>query len=345
MQVKANNSGKIVSPISLLGWRLKMGFIPLILLLLWQPMTVYAEETDSLQEAIGLFETEKYAEAKRIFQAIADQDDKNAAAAFYLGRICSYEDDAKLAIEWLKKAVELDEGNSEYHFWLGNAYGQKAQDASIFKAPGLAKKVKKEFEKAVEFDPDNVRARFALMQFYLQAPGIMGGSDKKAHRQAEEIKKRDPAWGHRAFGQIYEHEENYQLAEKEYLASVEENPQNLDSRYALSYFYQETGNFEKAFGTLEKLLEAHPGEINALYQIGRTGALSGQNWERAAECLQRYLQSEPAEGSPSIEWAHYRLGMVYHKAGKEDLAREQYEAALQLSPKFKEAKKALKQLN
>src|SRR5215472_1821896 len=57
------------------------------------------------------------------------------------------------AISACEKAVSLDQNNSEYHLWLGRAYGDKADGTNFFAAAGLAKKVRTEFERAVALDP------------------------------------------------------------------------------------------------------------------------------------------------------------------------------------------------
>ena len=51
------------------------------------------------------------------------------------------------AIEHGERAVELDEKNADYHFELGLLYAEDARDASIFRVPFVAGKVKEEFEK------------------------------------------------------------------------------------------------------------------------------------------------------------------------------------------------------
>jgi cytochrome c-type biogenesis protein CcmH/NrfG len=78
-----------------------------------------------------------------------------------------------------EKAVALEPGNSRYHLWLGRIYGEKADAVSFFSAAGLAKKVRTEFEAAVQLDPKNVDARTDLAEFYLEAPGIVGGGRHK----------------------------------------------------------------------------------------------------------------------------------------------------------------------
>ena len=83
-----------------------------------------------------------------------------------------------------EKAVALAPENSLYHLWLGRIYGEKADRAGFLSAAGLAKKVRTEFERAVELDPKNWEARTDLAEFYIEAPGIVGGGKDKARAQA-----------------------------------------------------------------------------------------------------------------------------------------------------------------
>jgi hypothetical protein len=84
--------------------------------------------------------------------------------------------------------------------------------ASFIKKASLAKRVQTEFEAAVRLSPDNLEARFDLLQDYIMAPGIMGGSKDKAREQAQAIKARNPLQGYIAFGAIYEDEKQYEKA-------------------------------------------------------------------------------------------------------------------------------------
>ena len=49
-----------------------------------------------------------------------------------------------------ERAVKLEPANSSYHLWLGRIYGEKADRTSFFSAAGMAKKVRSEFERAVD---------------------------------------------------------------------------------------------------------------------------------------------------------------------------------------------------
>ena len=80
-----------------------------------------------------------------------------------------------------------------------------------------------------------------------------------------------------------------------------------------------------------------------LYQIGRTASLSGLHLDRGEEALKAYIASPLANG-PAPANAHYRLGMIYEKKGAKDLARREYQLALELNPRLEDAEKALRAL-
>ncbi len=297
------------------------------------------------EDGVHLFENHKYAEAKSSLEAAIREDAKDARAANYLGRILLITGDLDRAVEWMEKAVAIEGQSSECHLWLGRAYGQKAVKASLLKQASLAGKVKKEFERASELDPDNLDARFGLIDFYLQAPGIMGGSVAKAKEQAQEIRKRDALRGYRAAGRVAEYEKEFDKALEEYERAAKEYPQKTEPVFWIGSFYAQRKQYAKAFEVYEKFLEKQPLELTACYQIGRVALLSGERLDRGEECFKLYLQSEPKKDEPPLAWAHYRLGMLYEKKGNRDLAKREYQNALRIDPTHHDAKEALKKLS
>ena len=128
------------------------------------------------------------------------------------------------AIQLLKLAVAKSPRNASAHYHLGEAYGDAAQSAGIFSQASLAGKCRDEFESAVALDPNHLDARSSLLEFYVMAPGIIGGSETKALQQAQEIRKRDSLRGHLAFVQIYE--DRYIEAERVARRVLEPTPMN-----------------------------------------------------------------------------------------------------------------------
>ena len=84
-------------------------------------------------------------------------------------------------------AKNLDPQKSLYHLWLGRVYGEKASRVSFLSAAGIAKKVRVSFERAVELDPKSWEARSDLADFYIEAPGVVGGGKDKARAQADAL--------------------------------------------------------------------------------------------------------------------------------------------------------------
>jgi tetratricopeptide (TPR) repeat protein len=131
------------------------------------------------------------AEARPVLVAAAEASPADADAQYWAGRAWMEEGRSDRADDWLEKATRLDPDNTEYWLWLGRAYGDQTRKASIFRKRGLALKTKGAFEKAVALDGSNLDARSHLVDYHLEAPGIVGGDRAEALRQAEAIRATD----------------------------------------------------------------------------------------------------------------------------------------------------------
>lgn len=296
---------------------------------------------NELEKGIKIFEARKYAEAKEILKSYIENDPKSSIAAFYLGRIYLVENDIEEAIASFERAIKLNESNSDYHLWLARALSLRMQQVSIFKRPVAVKNMKKEFQRAIELNPDNLDARFGLLQFYTFAPGFMGGSKQEANEQAAEIRKRDTAQGCLAAGLIYHSQKQNDLAEQQFLAAINEKPETFQAYYQLAYLYSAREDYDKSFEILNKLVTSYPDEIEALFHFGKIAEISGKNLEQAEAYMKHYLAVEPKEISPSKSDAHYLLGAIFEKKGEKESARSEYEKAIQLNPDNVAAKRAM----
>ena len=137
-----------------------------------------------------------------------------------------------------EKAVALDPNNSRYHLWLGRIYGEKADGSSFFSAASLAGKVRNEFEAAVRLDPNNVDARSDLGEFYLEAPGIVGGGRDKAEAQTQALAALDPAKADYLKGRMAEKKKDLATAEKEYRAAIEASHGSALTWFNLALFFR-----------------------------------------------------------------------------------------------------------
>jgi tetratricopeptide (TPR) repeat protein len=282
---------------------------------------------------------------------------------------------------YAEKAVALDGKNADYHFMLGAIAGRKAETTgNPFSRWGLARKVKREFDTAASLDPRHVRARLALIDFHLEAPGLVGGDKKKAHEYAEEILRIDAARGWLAKARIARKEKQDGQLESFYVKAVEADPQNYAARMALAGYYA-AGSSPKL-----ELVEKHAreavgidagragayGQLAALYAhqqrwkeldailtqaeksvadnlspyffAARNLALKGVELGRAERYLRKYLGQAPEPDAPSHAQAHWRLGNVVEKLGRGEEACREYREAVRLDGKLEEARKDLKRL-
>src|SRR4030042_4873847 len=138
----------------------------------------------NIQEALNYYNNGDFNTAKILLANIIDGNEKNSEVHYYLAHTQFQLKNLDDAIEKCERAVELDNNNADYHATLGQLYGEDAADASIFRLPSLASKLKKEAETALKLNSNHIDARMLLANFYFQAPGIVGGSYDKAIEQA-----------------------------------------------------------------------------------------------------------------------------------------------------------------
>jgi tetratricopeptide (TPR) repeat protein len=248
------------------------------------------------------------------------------------------------AVELFTKAIAAQPNDAQAHYLLGRTYGEMAQQASMFKQVSLAKQTRTEFERAVELDPNLLDARMGLISFYLLAPGFMGGGEDKAVAQAAEIKKRDALEGHRAYARVYMHAKKTDLARKEFVDAVREQPTSARAHYLLGGFLMNEKNWPGSLHEMEMALKLDPAFMPAYFRIGQYAVRSGTIYPRGEESLRKYLGYKPAENEPSLAAAWYWLGQLQEKQGKKAEARQSYLNAQKLAPGDTDIQAALKKL-
>lgn len=276
--------------------------------------------------------------ASPLFAATAA--DHAAAANAALAR----RDDARAA-ELFEKAIALEPGNPRYHFLLGSAYGRMARNANVFKQASLATKTKAAFERAVQLDPRYTEAHFALIQYYLLAPAIMGGGDDKALAQAATIKKYDLLAGHRAYARVYNHHKKHELARKEMMEAVRALPRSAAAHYYLGNAYMSEQNWTAAQHEYATTLKLDPSFMPVYFRLGYLAARSGKDHARGEESLRKYLTHVPGDDEPSLAAAWYWLGKIQESQGRRSDARTSYLNAQKLAPDDKDIAAAVKRVS
>jgi tetratricopeptide (TPR) repeat protein len=242
-------------------------------------------------------------------------------------------------------AVSLDPNNSNYHLWLGRTYGEKADKANFMSAAGLAKKARAEFETAVQLDPRNVAAITDLAEFYLEAPGIVGGGRDKAEVEARSLQMLDPAKADWVHARIAEKKKDLSAAEKQYRAAIQDSHGAASAWLNLGLFYKHSSRFDDMQAALHSVLAAPVDRLDALFDAAEILAHTNRNLPDAAELLRRYLSAKTSvEQAPAFK-AHYLLGTVLEKQGDKQAATQEYRAALGLARDFSPAQEALDRIN
>lgn len=252
------------------------------------------------------------------------------------------------AIAAARRAVTLKPGSSDYHLWLGRAYGQKAESISSWHwltALSLAGKTRSEFEKAVELDGNNVGARSDLAEFYAEAPGIVGGGKDKARKQADQLAARDAAAAHWIRALLAERNDDMPGAEREYQAAVDAGKGEGGRWLDLASFYKRTGRTKDMQHAIDQALAADKKRAEVFYDAASIMYQSGLDLAAAARLARDYLDSaNKVEEAPAFR-AHYLLGNILEKQGQKQAAVAEYRAALDLNSDFTDARTALDRLN
>lgn len=314
------------------------------LLLLAAPLLLGAQAAPTVNPptADQLIRDRKFDEVRAIAKAGFAKNKNDANSYYLMGRAAEAEGKSGEAVDWYEKAVKYDDNNAVYHMWLGSALGTEAQKASKLRQPFLARRVKAEFERSVQLDPKLVAPRNGLVDFYSIAPGFMGGSMEKARQQAAELTKLNALAGHYAMARIAQREKNVAAEEAAYKAALAAAPDSLQPYLSLGGFYRRQSRWDDAFAIFEQRLKNVPDDAITHAVWGFTAAQSGKNIERGERELKYFFANKPKDVSPITESAaHFRLGQIYERTARKELARTSYQEAIKLNPQNADAKKAL----
>lgn len=287
------------------------------------------------QQAEEYFKQENFSKAKPIFENYLKQNPGDKKTREYLGDIAGYQKDWDTAISYYKSLVNEEESNANYHFKYGGALGFKALSVSRIRAVTYIGDIKHHLERAAALDPKHIETRWALVEFYIQLPGIIGGSEKKAIAYADELGTISKVDEYLAKGYIAEYSGRPKDAEKYYKKAIEVggSPHTYEK---LAGLYEKNNQPKEALETTSKSLKIHKrNQLN--YQIGKISAQYNLEPEYGIECLSEYLANYSIKDGVPKDWAYYRLAQIYKNLGKKQIALTWINKALIDRTDFKEA--------
>lgn len=244
-----------------------------------------------------------------------------------------------------EKAVSLAPNNGQFHLWLGRTYGEKAARSSFMAAASLARKVRNEFEVAVHLSPKSVDARSDLAEFYLEAPGIVGGGRDKAEQQANTLAALDPGAAYWIKARIAEKHGDYATADYEYHQIIAASHGSASAWLNLGIYYKHRGQFDQMQEALQHVRSAPLDRTDALVDAADILIHTQRNLPEAAELLRAYLNSNSKVEQAPVFKVYYLLGLADEKLGDMQNAANQYKSALAMAREFRPAQEALERMS
>lgn len=289
------------------------------------------------QQAEDYFKQDNFGKAKPIFETFLKQNPNHKKTREYLGDIAAHSNDWDTAILYYKGLVNDDKNNANYHFKYGGVLGMKAISISKIRAVTYIGEIKYHLQRATTLNPQHIEAHWALVEFYIQLPGIFGGSEKKAIQYANHLGTISAVDGYLANGYIAEYTNRPKDAEYNYRKAIEVggSPHTYDK---LSGFYKKNKQPNKAMEVASSSLKKHNrNQLN--YQIGKIAAQYNIKPHYGIECLNQYLANYTVKDGVPKDWAYYRLAQIYKNLGKKEIALRWINKALLARADFNEAAK------
>jgi Flp pilus assembly protein TadD len=257
-----------------------------------------------LTSASQLYQRTEYRQSLSLLEKAPQKD---AAALQLMGQDYFMLGEYKKATESLEKAAALDPNNPKLAHWLGRVYGRRAETANPFSAPGWATKTRQMFEKAVELDPTDKDALGDLLDYYMDAPGFLGGGLQKAEALAHMILKQDPAEGHYAQGLVAEHKKEYDTAEQQFRRAAELAPRQVGRVLVLARYLARHDRVTESDALFEQAARMAPNNPRVMFDRAATYVHEHRDPDAARKLLERYLQMPLTPDDPPRERAHALL--------------------------------------
>src|ERR1700756_3426778 len=242
-----------------------------------------------------------------------------------------------------ERARTLDPQNSLHYLWLGRNYGEKADRAGFLSAAGLAKKVRTSFERAVELAPNDWEARTVLGEFYVEAPGIVGGGKDKAREQANALMPLKPGMAYWLLGRIAEKNKDMTDAERQYRAGIAATHSGARAWLELAIFFRHANRLDDMERALREIENAPVDQHEDLMDGASLLLRTGRDPALGIRLLRRYFSTGPVEEGPAFK-AHEYWGQLLERQGDHRGAAQEYHEALALYHNYRRAQEGLKRV-
>ena len=263
----------------------------------------------------------RYAQVERSAgaRAAAHPDDMDAHAAL-IRSVLGLGDPGRrdAALKLLDACVARTPQSAICHCGVGSVLGAQVISQGLLKAAFGASRIRDSLRTAVQLDPSLYAARSALVQFYLLAPAVAGGSVAKAREVAL---ARQPEHAKLLLALIALDQKLPDVAERELAAARpgvdQELIEDADGLWArLAFDYLGSQQPAKARPIFERLIKERPDRAIGHYGLGRV-LIDAGSWSEAIDELTLAAGLRGAGDLP----VDYRLGVALQANRKPEPAR------------------------
>jgi tetratricopeptide (TPR) repeat protein len=249
----------------------------------------------TVERARKLYNVTDFDQSLKILQSVPE---KNAEVYDLIGRNFYMQGDFKRATEALEKSVAANPEDSNSALWLARAYGRRAETSSPFTAPGYASKARTFFEKSVQLNPRNLDAINDLFEYYLEAPGFLGGGLDKAQSLVPRISQINEGEGYWAQAKLAEKRKQFSTAEDHLRRAIQAAPQQVGRFVDLARFLAKQGRYQEADESITLAEKVAPDSPKLMYAKADLYIKAGRNLQVARDLLKRYMNSRLTPDDP-----------------------------------------------
>lgn len=283
-------------------------------------------------------------------------------AALYQQRAVLHSDSGNFeeAFSDIERALKID--SSQASFYLARAdYALRLNKTKLTKAS---------LEKAIELEPENVKALtklaelLFLVKYYDESISYLDSALKVDQYNAKVyflkgmnfLEKGDTAVAISSMQTAVEQDNKYYdaymqlglicaetrnpLAIEYYDNAMRLQPHSLEAYYNKGIFLQDMGEYDAALQTYKQLLDINPAYKFAHYNVGAVTLLKdANNYKEALPSFTKAIESDP-----NYAEAYFARGTCYKELGDKNAAREDFSRALQINPNYQPAISAIKSM-
>jgi tetratricopeptide (TPR) repeat protein len=298
----------------------------------------FAATHDGLDAAQSAFSRGRADDALQTLDGTLRMNSGNAAAWNLRCRIYLAQGRWDDAIASCQRAVQIAGSSSQYHLWLGRAYGERASRSTLVTAYQMARMTRSEFETAVNLDGRNREALSDLGEYYVQAPRVLGGGYAKAETIVARLNGLDPARADELRAQIAEEKRDYATAEQNWRARIgasQSSPEAAAQAWMdLGSFYRRRGRWNEMVAAVKSGEAADTNHGPALVDGASTLIAAGREMAMASQWLREYLDGNALSETAPAFAVHAELGDLLKKQGDALGAEREFAAARALSANY-----------